>query len=107
MSNVAHFKKWYKKIFMGVADFSLLQAFMVWNLSVDQMYEHIRGNSDVKRKKLLKWELYSVLAEELVMYVDTDGDEVTEGLTNTSINRMMEGHVPALYFDFHKDEITS
>ena len=106
-SNVAHFKKWYKKAFMGVADFLVLQAFTAWNLSVDQIYEHRIGDSDVKRKKLLKWEFYSVLAEELMMYVDTDGDEVTEGLTNTSINRMMEGHVPALYFDFHKDEITS
>ena len=26
-ANVAHFKKWYKKAFMGIADFSLLQAF--------------------------------------------------------------------------------
>ena len=28
-ANVAHFKKWYKKVFMGIADFSFLQAFAV------------------------------------------------------------------------------
>ena len=106
-SNVAHFKKWYKKAFMEVADFSVLQAFTAWNLSVDQIHENRRGNSDTKRKKLLKWEFYSVLAEELMMYVDTDGDEVSEGLSNTYVNRMMEGHVPAPYFSFHKEEITS
>ena len=30
-ANVAHFKKWYKKDFMGIADFSLLQAFTAGN----------------------------------------------------------------------------
>ena len=34
-ANVAHFKKWYKKAFMGIADFCLLNAFSAWNLSVD------------------------------------------------------------------------
>ena len=53
-ANVAHFKKWYKKAFMGIADFSLLQAFTVWNLSVDENYESRRGNANVKRKKLIK-----------------------------------------------------
>ena len=41
-SNVAHSKKWYKKAFMEVADFSKLDAFTAWNLSVDQMYEYMR-----------------------------------------------------------------
>ena len=31
-ANVAHFKKWYKKAFLGICDFSLLQAFTVWNI---------------------------------------------------------------------------
>ena len=43
-SNVAHFKKWYKKAFMGVVNFSVLQAFTVWNLWVDQIHEHRREN---------------------------------------------------------------
>ena len=31
--NVVHFKKWYKKVFLAIADFSLLQSFTAWNLS--------------------------------------------------------------------------
>ena len=46
-ANVANFKKWYKKTFLGIADFCLLQAFTAWNLSVDQMHAKKRGNSNV------------------------------------------------------------
>ena len=106
-SNVAHFKKWYKKAFLGIADFCLLQAFTAWNLSVDQLYQNRRGNSDVKRRKLIKWQFYSVLAEELMMYVDDSGDDTTVAQSNTSIRRMMKGHVPAPYFSFDKSQITS
>ena len=107
-SNVAHFKKWYKKAFLGVADFSLLQAFTAWNLSVDQIRENRRGNSEVKRKKLIKWQFYSVLAEELMMYVDSNEDNDTlVGHSKSSVNRMMQGHVPASYFNFDKEERTS
>ena len=106
-SNVAHFKKWYKKAFLGVADFSLLQAFTAWNLSVDQMHENRRGNAEVKRRKLIKWQFYSVLAEELMMYVDSNEDEETMGLSKSSVNRTMQGHVPASYFSFDKEERTS
>ena len=49
--NVAHFKKWYKQAFLGIADFSLLQAFTVSNLSAHERYESRRGNANVKRKK--------------------------------------------------------
>ena len=106
-SNVAHFKKWYKKAFLGIADFCLLQAFTAWNLSVDQLHQNRRGNSDVKRRKLIKWQFYSVLAEELMMYVDDSGDDSTVAQSNTSIHRMMKGHVPAPYFSFDKSQITS
>ena len=47
-ANVAHFKKWFKKAFFGIADFCLLQAFTAWNLSVDQITKNRRGNSEVK-----------------------------------------------------------
>ena len=36
-ANVSHFKKWYKKAFLGIADFSMLNVFAAWNLSVDQI----------------------------------------------------------------------
>ena len=69
-ANVAHFKKWYKKTFFDIADFCLLQAFTAWNLSVIQLQQNRRGNANVKREKVIKWEFYSVLAEDMMIYVD-------------------------------------
>jgi len=51
-----------QKAFFGIADFCLLQAFTAWNLSVDQMMKARRGNLEVKRRMVIKWEFYSVLA---------------------------------------------
>ena len=34
-ANVSHFKKWYKKAFLGICDFSLLNAFSAWNLAAN------------------------------------------------------------------------
>ena len=45
-ANVAHFKKWYKKAFLGICDFSLLQAFTAWNLGVK------KNKSDADRRRL-------------------------------------------------------
>ena len=70
-ANVAHFKKWYKKAFMGIADFSLLQAFSAWNLSVDEMKLKNRGGP-VRREKLIKWQFYASAAEEFMTYIDHD-----------------------------------
>ena len=69
-ANVAHFKKWYKKAFMGIADFSFLQAFAAWNLSVDGM-NNKRGG-EVKREMLVKWQFYAAAAEEFMTYLDND-----------------------------------
>ena len=66
-ANVSHFKKWYKKAFLGICDFALLNAFTAWNLSATSN-ERTRGVP--KKNKLLKWEFYSVVAEELMSYVD-------------------------------------
>ena len=71
-------KKWYKKSFLGIVDFCLLlQAFTALNSSVDHLHQNRRGISDVKRRKLIKWQFYLVLAEELMMYRDDSGDDST------------------------------
>ena len=36
-TSVAHFKKWFKKVKLAIANFSLLQAFAFWNLLADQI----------------------------------------------------------------------
>ena len=88
-ANVAHFKKWYKKAFMGIADFSLLNAFSAWNLSVDAQQANSRGG-EVRRNKLLKWQFYATAAEELMAYIDED--EAESILTPTAYS--LQGHAP-------------
>ena len=63
-SNVAHFKKWYKKAFLGISDFSMLQAYAAWNLAIDHQEEGSREGRKI-RHCLVKWEFYAVAAEEL------------------------------------------
>ena len=70
-ANVAHFKKWYKKAFLAIADFSLLQAFTAWNLSAVNPEREIRGGTPY-RKQMAKWEFYSVFAEEMMLYHGSD-----------------------------------
>ena len=70
-ANVAHFKKWYKKVFMEIADFNFLQTFEAWNLSVQEMIDINRGG-EIKRKQLVKWKFYAVATEEFMSYVDED-----------------------------------
>ena len=35
-TNITHFKKWYKKAFLGLAGFSFFQGFTAWNLAVNR-----------------------------------------------------------------------
>eukprot|EP00957_Ditylum_brightwellii_P043826 3323405-Ditylum_brightwellii.AAC.1 len=51
--NIAHLKKWYKKGYFGVADFSILQPFASWNLLVDELAALSHGGV-VQRKTLIK-----------------------------------------------------
>ena len=44
-SNLAHFKKCYKKAFLGIADFSILQAYAALNLSVNQLTSGSQGGT--------------------------------------------------------------
>ena len=73
-ANVAHFKKWYKKAFLGICDFSLLQAFTAWNLGVNSQDRSRRGGVGTSRRELKKWEFYSVAAEEMMTYTDASDE---------------------------------
>ena len=86
-ANVAHFKKWYKKVFLGIADFSLLQTFTAWNLSAVAPEREVRGGVP-KRNKMIKWEFYSVVAEEMMTYCSSEDDVRQDN------KRKMDGHVP-------------
>ena len=58
------------KIFLGVCDFALLNTFTAWNLST----KSVDKLGQVQRRKwlLIKWEFYSVTAEEMMTYVDNN-----------------------------------
>ena len=86
-ANVAHFKKWYKKAFLGICDFGFLQAFTAWNLSVDTKERRTRGRG-TDRKNLLKWQFYSVVAEEMMTFADYEDI----GIEDRRI--FSESHVP-------------
>ena len=69
-ANVSHVKKLYKKVYLGIADFSFLQAFTAWNLAIDSAERTRRGRNS-KHRKLKKWEFYSAAAEEMLTYADS------------------------------------
>ena len=100
-ANVAHFKEWYKKAFFGIADFHLLQAFTAWNLSIDASD---RKSSDSKQKKIVKLEFYSVMAGEMMSYIDRHDDGNNDGIesNNKKLQNYMYSHYPKSYFQFDK-----
>jgi len=59
----AHFKKWYKRSFMAVMDFMLLNSLIKWNMSVNE-------NPDLHRSKFARHDFYTWIAEALLQYED-------------------------------------
>ena len=58
----------------------------------------------MKRNRLLKWEFYSVLAEELITYTDKNEMECLPAVVARS-KMYMDGHTARPYFLFDKSEI--
>ena len=82
-SNVAHFKKWYKKSLLGLADFSLLNAFVAWNLSAEKLKAASRGGGGGGGnhiRRVLKWEFCAAAAEEMMSYVDNEEATIATSL---------------------------
>eukprot|EP00957_Ditylum_brightwellii_P051699 3920047-Ditylum_brightwellii.AAC.1 len=89
----SHYKQWYKKGHLGVADLSILNSNVAWNLScpcltVNGINTHI---------PLLKWQFTAIVSEEFITF-DPDGkEEKTRASTmsaSTLIARRSEGHFP-------------
>ena len=70
-ANVSHFKKWYKKAFLVLADFSFLWVFTTWNLAENSPERPRRGGKP-KFRDLKRWEFYSVSSEEMMKYMDNE-----------------------------------
>eukprot|EP00957_Ditylum_brightwellii_P180921 13783791-Ditylum_brightwellii.AAC.1 len=80
--NITHFKKWYKKGYFGIADFSMLKSFSACNLSVDELAALWCGGV-VQSKRLIKWEIYSIACEEVMTFVSPD-EATTASVVHTS-----------------------
>ena len=54
---------------MRITDVSFLQAYAAWNLSVEELTANSSGG---ERKRLVKWQFYTVASEVFMSYVDKD-----------------------------------
>ncbi|CAB9496595.1 unknown protein [Seminavis robusta] len=82
-ANKAHFKKWYKKIYLGILDCYLLNAYIAWNMAaaIPRSTKH----------NLHRHEFFTVVAEQMMLYFrNEDDDDVGIG-TNT----VLDGHFRA------------
>ena len=84
----------------------MLQVFAAWNLLIDSSD---RKSSDSRRKKIVKWEFYSVMAEEMMSYVDRydDGDNDCTESNNKKLQKYMDCHYPKSYVQFDKKIIVN
>jgi len=62
-ASYAHFKKWYKKTVMALLDCMMMNAHIMWNMSLESDAAKAMG-----RKRLERWEFMQVLAYELQTY---------------------------------------
>ena len=58
-----HFKKWYKKTVLALLDCMMMNALIMWNMSLESDAAKAMG-----RKKMERWEFMQVLAYELQTY---------------------------------------
>jgi len=59
----AHFQKWYKRSFMAIMDFMLLNSLIKWNMSAKE-------RPDLHRCKFSRHDFYTWIAEALLQYED-------------------------------------
>lgn len=60
-SNKAHFKKWYKKVYLAILDCMLLNSWIAWNMSVDE-------SPRTGRRKLKRHEFFQYVSQSLLDY---------------------------------------
>ena len=69
LTNVTNFQKWYKRDFLGISDFSLLQAFTACNMSVDALRDIGRGGV-IRRNNLVKWAFCPAVDDDFLAYIN-------------------------------------
>ena len=75
-ANKAHFKKWYKKIFLGCLDLMLMNAYVCFNMVV----EHHRIMGDLSIGKLQHHEILTYIAERLLNFEEDNAPPTPEAV---------------------------
>jgi len=87
----AHFQKWYKRSFMAIMDFILLNSLIAWNMAVEE-------ESQLHRQKFSRHDFYTWIAEELLHYQDPARRQQREPLSpniiRDSTSRNNPQHLP-------------
>lgn len=69
-SNKAHFKKWYKKVYLAVLDCMMLNSLIAWNMSVSELRRS-------GRRTLKRHEFFQYIAQSLLDYQEPSDRETT------------------------------
>jgi len=75
-ANKAHFKKWYKKIYLGLLDIMLLNAWALYNMCAAEQ----RAAGDVTLGRLQHHEVLTFLAECMLNFKDDDSPPTPEAV---------------------------
>ncbi|CAB9500921.1 expressed unknown protein [Seminavis robusta] len=83
-STKAHFKKWYKRVFLAILDVMLMNAHIAWNLSAQE-------RASRNRNQLKRHEFMLFVAESLLEYTEP---EVTTKHHTQEEEDIMKDHLP-------------
>ena len=75
-----------------------MNAFVAWNLSVDEFQTSGRGGG-LRRNRLKKWEFYAVADEELMNYVDNEEALIS---TEQAHKTCQQKHTPLFIPKYHQ-----
>eukprot|EP00797_Seminavis_robusta_P022319 Sro354_g124780.2 (640) ;mRNA; r:32565-34484 len=82
-STKAHFKKWYKRVFLAILDVMLMNAQIAWNLSAQEKAS--RNRNELKRHEFMLF-----VAESLLEYDEPEAITATKQTQEDP----MKGHLP-------------
>jgi len=88
-SQKAHFKKWYKKVYLAVMDCMLLNSWIAWNLSTERLARS-------GRRKLKQCEFFNYIAETFLNYSKPEEHHQLVQSTAKAVTTIIEGipHIP-------------
>jgi Transposase IS4 len=84
-SRKAHFKKWYKKIHLGILDIMLMNSYIGWNMATKA--------TGSNKYALRRWEFYTAIAERMLHFREATPSATHASLAFTATQQFVEGEV--------------